>query len=187
MTDYEDFDFEFEDETKNWPEEKQLGFFFELRSYVKPDFDAAVQKAHELFTTKKWFIDEDDYEWAIQAEAVDKERKRLAWVEWRFKQGSSDYEYNNYYLKARTAAGDFWRWEIETYNPYFGCDVKLLDWLADAVLIIYEDKHDTYAARFNGDGVERIKISSDWKIEDGLLIDEKNSRKFSLENFEAIE
>lgn len=183
----EDFNFDFEDDSKDLPEEKRLGFFSETWSSVTPDFAAAAQKAGELFTAKKWFIDEDDYEWMILAQAVDQERNRLAWVEWRFKQGSGEREYHNYYLKARSAAGEYWRWEIETYNPYFGCDVKLLEWLETSALLIYKDKHDTYAARLNDAGAKRMQISPEWKIADSILIDDGNSQKIDLETFEVKE
>lgn len=179
-----DFDeYDFKEDSSDLPEEKRMGFFFEYED-SKPDFNSALLMAEKLFAEKKWFVDEDDYEWRIMAQTADEKNERLAWVEWRFKQGQGEREYHNYYLKARTTADDFWRWEIETYNPYFGCDVKFLDWLDDSVILIYEEKHDTYAARLDGVGVKRIKISSDWKISGGTLIDERNSQIFDLSSFE---
>lgn len=180
-------DYEFEDDSYDLPEEKRLGFFFESAADVHPDFDSAVKMAREFFVANKCFVDDEDYEWTIQALAIDEQEKRLAWVEWRFKQGRGEREYHNYYLKARQSTGEYRRWEIETYNPYFGCDVKLLEWIENAVLLIYEDKHDTYVARLDKDGIERIEISPDWKIADSILIDEINEQRFNLQTFENAE
>lgn len=181
-----DFDeYNFEEDLSDLAKEKQLGFFHESAIYFKPDFGSAARMAGELFTGQKWFVDEDDYEWLITALAADEEKKRLAWVEWRFKEESGEREYHNYYLEARQATGEFWRWEIETYNPYFGCDVKFLGWLENAVILVYEDKHDTFVARLDENGVARAEISADWKIADGVLSDEKKLRTLNLLAFES--
>ena len=36
--------------------------------------------------------------------------------------------------------------DIESYNPYFGCDVRHLEWMGDAAVLIYREKHNTYVA-----------------------------------------
>ena len=184
----EDFEeYAFADEENDLPAEKRLGFFFESSADVRPDYDSAVRMAQEFYAANSCFVDDEDYEWTIQSLTADEQEKRFAWVEWRFKQGRGEHEYHDYYLKARQATGEYWRWEIETYNPYFGCDVKLLKWLKDAMLLVYEEKHYTYAARINGEGINRIKISSEWKIEDGFLIDERDLQKINLQTFEIEE
>lgn len=59
---------------------------------------------------------------------------RIAWIE------AAD---GTFYL--RTAGPGVPRLfrEIETYNPYFGCDVSYLQWWGDEVVTIYREKHHT--------------------------------------------
>lgn len=51
---------------------------------------------------------------------MDEEAGRAAWVEWRERDAGRVVD-ARYHLKARDRLGVVARWEIETYNPYFGC------------------------------------------------------------------
>ena len=57
--------------------------------------------------------------------------------------------------------GEAFAWEVETYNPYFGCEVSYLEWHGEVVVIIYDEKHHTYAACVGFGGlVKRERLSS---------------------------
>ena len=62
-----------------------------------------------------------------------------------------------------TLAGRATSWEPETYNPYFGCDTRFLEWYGDAVVFIYREKHSTYVARVSFDQHPAYyQIEDDW-------------------------
>jgi hypothetical protein len=60
--------------------------------------------------------------------------------------------------------------DIESYNPFFGCNVEFFEWLDDTVILIYNEKHWTYAYRF-GDiwPPKYMKIERDWAMHHGQL------------------
>lgn len=63
------------------------------------------------------------------------------------------------------------RWvDIESYNPFFGCDVRFFEWIGNTVVLIYREKHSTFVYRF-GDvwPPKHRKIEDDWLIRDGQL------------------
>lgn len=38
--------------------------------------------------------------------------------------------------------------DIESYNPFFGCDVRFFERIGETVVLIYREKHWTFACRF---------------------------------------
>lgn len=170
------------------PKENRFGFYTDSGLDLSPDFDAATRMLNRLSEAREIYIDDDGYEWRVLAQNIDEKMRRLAWAEWRFKQGRGEHEYHNYYLKRRDAAGKFSVWEIETYNPYFGCSAEYLGWAGDNLIFVYEDKHDTFVARMDPDGsVERIEIKPAWKIEGEILNYANGQQKLNLLTFETEE
>ena len=52
--------------------------------------------------------------------------------------------------------------EIESYNPFFGCDVRFLDWVGPTAILIYREKHWTFACRLGDIWPPRfVKIEDD--------------------------
>jgi len=151
------------------PKENRLGFFTDSALDLGPEYAEVVAMLNELVAADEPYADEDGYQWQIIAHEIDAEHQRVAWVEWREKD-SGRITHDNYYLKARDDAGSLLMWEIETYNPYFGCSVRFLHWVEDAVVIIYEDKHDTYAASLKtGADIRRIEIPHEWNVDRKVL------------------
>jgi hypothetical protein len=60
--------------------------------------------------------------------------------------------------------------EIRSYNPFFGCDVRHLDWLGDFAVLIYREKHNCYAATCEPGG-EPIyeEIADYWLLNDDVI------------------
>lgn len=59
---------------------------------------------------------------------------------------------------------------IESYNPYFGCDVRYLEWMGNSALLIYREKHNTYVAVCDGIAAPRyVQIADAWVLQDGVL------------------
>ncbi len=60
--------------------------------------------------------------------------------------------------------------DIESYNPFFGCDVRYFEWLGPTAVLIYREKHSTYACRFGDSWPPRfVEIEDDWVISGDAL------------------
>jgi len=60
--------------------------------------------------------------------------------------------------------------DIESYNPFFGCSVRLFEWIGERVVLIYREKHWTFACRFGDVWPPKfIKIEDDWLIHEDQL------------------
>jgi hypothetical protein len=54
---------------------------------------------------------------------------------------------------------------IETYNPFFGCDVRFFEWIESRAVLIYREKHDTYVYSFGDLWPPRfVEIERRWQI-----------------------
>lgn len=82
---------------------------------------------------------------------------RIGWVEQRWRdEGYEDIEDFTLYLRA----GDELRreWLVETYNPWFGCQVQHLRWLGDEIVMVYSEKHYTVACVLGMVAAPRLRI-----------------------------
>jgi len=137
----------------------------------KPIEAAATQLGRPVF-----FIDEDGYECEIIA-AVTNVTGDIAYVESRAK----DVGFNRYgahqrqidisiRVHHRDRSGVDRAAEIESYNPFFGCDVRLFEWVGESAVLIYREKHWTYACRFGDVWPPRfVKIEDRWIVNNGIL------------------
>jgi hypothetical protein len=117
--------------------------------------------------------DERGYEHAIEDEAVHPDKGHVAYVEcrqkWIERDGRPwlDIEYR---LKVRRDGRLALDWEIDTYNPAFGCEVGHLGWHGDWVVMIYTEKHDTFACSWLAGGEVRLrKIAYRWRVVDEVI------------------
>jgi hypothetical protein len=76
----------------------------------------------------------------------------------------------NFHIHVRDADGTELAWPIESYNPYFGCDVGFIRWMNQSLVVIYREKHRTYvcSAAPGKAPVFRI-VADDWVISGGIL------------------
>lgn len=82
--------------------------------------------------------------------------ERIAWVvqHWR----DSGYEdIDGYSLHMRRGA-DERVWEVDTYNPWFGCTVHLMRWYGDELAVVYSEKHHTIACVLGFTGAPRLRV-----------------------------
>jgi hypothetical protein len=82
--------------------------------------------------------------------------------------------------------------DIESYNPFFGCDVRLLEWIDRAAILIYREKHDTYACTFGDVWPPKfVQIEDRWIVKDGVLgcigYMEKEVRRLSYPGLDDLE
>jgi hypothetical protein len=119
-----------------------------------------------------FFVDQKGYECEIIAAALDPEVTHIAYVETRAKKKwwSSIVDIA-IKVHLRGTDGTDRSIDIESYNPFFGCDVRFFRWYDQSVLLIYQEKHDTYACTFSDNNWPPlfIKIEDRWLIKDSIL------------------
>ncbi|MBN9119658.1 MAG: TIGR02996 domain-containing protein [Planctomycetes bacterium] len=134
--------------------------------------------------------DEKGYEVEVCDAATSELTGALAYLQCRSKWHGQVQDIH-YHLYLRDAAGFSTTWEPHTYNPYFGCGPKFLEWYGDAVVFIYEEKHSHYIARFGfNDPVKYHRIEDDW-ILDGREVTfigyrEKEVRRLSVPDLDVL-
>jgi hypothetical protein len=115
------------------------------------------------------FVDDRGFERSIIAGAFDAEHKRFAWVESKSKKlpGYVDVEFRLNALVDDRLVID---WAVQTYNPYFGCHVGYMRWHDQRLVLIYREKHHTYACSFLLDGrLTRKQITDEWVVTEGQI------------------
>ena len=129
-----------------------------------------IETAAGIIGTPVKFVDSKGYEHEIIAAAVEGGEGRIAYVQCRSRQSANGFVDINFYVHLRDADGKDLAWPIESYNPYFGCDVGFIGWIDHSLLVIYREKHDTYVCRV-GPGEKPVfrKIADDWVISDRIL------------------
>lgn len=109
---------------------------------------------------RSW-IAEDGFEHTIVAGAVRPWDE--AWVERRGRDDGG-WEEVEFHLWMGSHGARERVWCVETYNPYFGCEVGLLQIGHDGVVMVYREKHRTVLAVV-GDGVRMRAIGSRWRVD----------------------
>jgi hypothetical protein len=115
-----------------------------------------------------FLVDADGYECEIIGAAV-KAGGDIAYVESRAKDvgGHIDISIRIHLVQK---AGRHESVDIESYNPYFGCDVRFFEWIDAAAVLIYREKHWTFACRLGDVWPPRfVKIEDDWVIDGNIL------------------
>src|SRR4051794_15905977 len=108
---------------------------------------ARVDAVAQALGRRVQYTDDEGYEVSMHAAATGGLTGAMAYLESR-SQWRGDFHDVRYHLRLCDSAGREAAWEPETYNPFFGCRVRFLEWYGDVVLFIYEEKHRTYICRF---------------------------------------
>lgn len=104
----------------------------------------AIGELCERLGRPEVWVEEDGYEHAIVGGAV--EGERVAWVERRSRSDGGWVDVD-YFLRARVGGAQVLEWVVDTYNPYFGCEVEFMRWWGEQqIVLVYEEKHRTIAA-----------------------------------------
>lgn len=119
-------------------------------------------------------LDADGYTHTIVGGALAGDR--VAWVEQRWQDhGYEDIEEYTLFMWG----GDQPRraWIVDTYNPWFGCEVLHLRWIGPEVTMIYAEKHHTIACVLAPGGAPRLRaIDSHWQVVDDVVFHASESR-----------
>ena len=129
-----------------------------------------IREAAKALRRAVRFRDIEGYDHEIVAAALDPDWGRVAIVECTQKRVEERGVDISFYLRIRA----FPNWkadiELETYNPYFGCRVRFFRWLGDSVLLVYDEKHETYACRWGAHAPARfVVIGNDFAVGESTL------------------
>ena len=131
------------------------------------------------------FVDEKGYQREMFAAALNEQTGLVAHVETRSKQLSDRVDIA-IYLHVRAKDQREVVWEIISYNPYFGCNVRFMEWFGETVLMIYREKHRTYVCRIGLDFPCVYKEIGDYWVMNGSVLasrrdkDEAMVRRLSI-------
>jgi hypothetical protein len=136
-------------------------------------------------------MSDDGYECEIFAAAINPTSSSFAYVESRSKE-IGDFIDVTIKIHVHDSGGTERTCDIESYNPYFGCGVAYFRWLNDSAILIYTEKHRTYATRLGESWPPTFtEIKYKWVINDAILAhigyDEKQVQRLSFPSLEPME
>jgi hypothetical protein len=115
------------------------------------------------------FKDAAGYEQEIVGACVGADGARLAWIEARSKWLTSVMDIE-FVLHATERGRETITWTVDTYNPFFGCQVGWMGWMGDDVVAIYREKHKTLIAVVRADAAPRLfEIEDEWMVIGGAV------------------
>ncbi|MCA9198871.1 MAG: hypothetical protein KDJ36_17220 [Hyphomicrobiaceae bacterium] len=132
----------------------------------------AIERAATILGRTPFFVDRRGYECELIAAAVQSPSNRVVYVESRAKKrrwtSMVDITIKIHYVDANGKSASV---DIESYNPFFGCDVGMMEWINDDVaLLIYSEKHWTFVYRIGDTWPPKFaKIDERWSIKDDVL------------------
>lgn len=144
------------------------------------------------------FVDADGYECELIGGAVSP-AGQIAFVESRAKDvGLNQYGANQRHIDISIrvhlvdSSGENRSADIESYNPFFGCDVRFFEWVGPTAVLIYREKHWTFACRLGDVWPPRfVQIDHQWAIVGDTLgfigYKEKVVRRLRFPELEPIE
>lgn len=156
-----------------------------------PDSELIAQTAR-LLGRPAFFVDADGYECEIIGAAVGA-RREIAYVESRARKNPSR-DFVDISIRIHLVEPDesHRSTDIESYNPFFGCDVRYFEWIGRAAVLIYREKHWTFVCRFGDVWPPRfVKIEDDWVINGGMIgftgYQENRVRRLSIPTLDPCE
>lgn len=158
------------------PDPEKFGFIGVGSIGRSGDFTGEVKRLCGLLQRDIKWTDKEGYEWEILAAAIGDAPTRYAWLEVKAKE-IGEFVDVQFYLKGMAEGAIIFDWEVETYNPFFGCQPEFLQWVGLTLVFIYHEKHHTYICSFSGDKkqklahkpIKRHRLSDEWSIFEGTL------------------
>jgi hypothetical protein len=128
-----------------------------------------IEEASRVLGRPVKYVDADGWEHEIIAATAFNSASEIAYVSCTSKEQDNLVSVS-FEFRVRDADGREVSSEIESYNPYFGCDVHFMEWREGWAVLVYREKHDTYAAACTSEGPARyVKIADYWIINGDVL------------------
>ena len=123
---------------------RRFGITLRQCSGSYPDLQL-VQQVAERLERDPYVTDDSGYDCDILAAASHPtDRSRFTYVEQRSISGNRMIVDVTISIHLMAATDAHQTVEIESYNPYFGCNVRYLSWHGNNVVLVYREKHHTY-------------------------------------------
>lgn len=132
------------DSVRNHP--RRFGLTIRQCSGDDPNVNGISRVAHALHRDP-YITDRDGFDCDILAGAMHPDGSQFTYIEQRSKSGphAVDVTIKIHHV---TDIGSNRSEDIKSYNPFFGCNVRYLQWHGDSVVMVYREKHHTYAATY---------------------------------------
>lgn len=128
-----------------------------------------IEDASRMLGRPVKYVDEDGWEQEIIAATALNSRDELAYVSCTSKD-QGNFVAVSFEFRVRDTNGHETISEIESYNPYFGCDVHFMEWRGKSAVLVYREKHATYVATCASGGPAcYVKISDYWIVNGDVL------------------
>lgn len=149
---------------------ERFGFSVRASLGSAPD-QSVIDRAAVLLGREAFYVDKKAYECELIAAAIHVPTNRVAYVESRAKERRWTSMIDvSIKVHLREADGKDRSVDIESYNPFFGCDVGFFEWIGETAVLIYAEKHDTYVCAFGSEWPPQfIEIENRWVINEGVL------------------
>lgn len=131
----------------------------------------SIYEAAEILQRPPSHCDGRGYQIDLLGAAIHPHRNRIAYVESRMKKRWLSPMWKvSIRVHLWIATGNDRSVDIKSYNPFFGCDIEHFDWMGDNALLIYSEKHNTYACSFGSMWPPRfVQIEPSWKLDSKVL------------------
>ena len=116
----------------NWHPE-QYGSCLPSTSGEAPN--VAIALASTLLERQPIYVDAEGFKCEVFAAAIHSDGKRLIYLESRFKE-ISQYVDITFKIHHVNSNDERFSVDIESYNPYSGCHVGLIEWINDDVALL---------------------------------------------------
>jgi uncharacterized protein (TIGR02996 family) len=144
---------------------KWLRALCDYRVSVKNVLVYDSKEASDFLGRPAQFIDAEGYECVLKEHAIHPLQKRIAYLECR-SQWLGTYQDITFTLHLQGDDNKEATWQPYTYNPYFGCDLYFIAWFGEVVILVYQEKHSFYLARFaRGMDAKYHRISWRWIVD----------------------
>ncbi len=147
------------DSTRKHP--RRFGLTIRKCSGDDPDLDAVMSAARAL-NRDPYITDRGGYDCDILAAAMHPTGSKFTYVEQRSKPGPNGVDVA---ITIHCVTDDIDRSaDIKSYNPFFGCNVRYMQWHGDSVVLVYREKRHTYVSTFWT--FLATSLSTDWRSMD---------------------
>ncbi len=157
-----------------------LGASLGFSSGTDPDPERVEAAAKALGRSVR-FVDDEGYQREVFAAAINGQTGTVAYFESRVKQVTKMTDVH-LHVHVRGTDGSEVVWEVKSYNPYFGCNVRFMEWFGETVLTIYREKHRTYVCRFGLDSAPVCKEIGDyWTLNGSVLASRRGKNETAVQ------
>ena len=183
--------------TDGIPNPDRFGFWSLRSSSGSPPNSERIDEIATALGRERFFVDGDAYEREIIG-ACKNPTGDIAYVESRNGDGGHDelgfaQRYIDVSIKIHLQRknGKTESVDIESYNPFFGCDVRFFEFVDPTFVLIYDEKHWTFACKFGDIWPPKfVKIEDRWIINNGVIAyigyNQPNVRRVTFPNLDEL-